>query len=119
MINIQEIQAARKRAASMGKPHAWRLEFDRHAMAACIDNHIACIDAEMENAPKNRDFIAMLVWLHNMSKRINVFCDAHKIAGDEAAEYWLERFLWRADFPIQMDPQAARDYMTRQKQGHA
>jgi hypothetical protein len=116
MSHITDIQSARKRCVSMGKPHAWRPEFDLHHLAACIDNHIACIDVEMEAAPKDRDFFAMLVWLHNMAKRINAFCDGHKIAGDTAAEYWLERFLWRADCPIQMDPQAARDYMVRSKQ---
>ena len=98
---IAAIKAAKKRCISMGAFHAWRPVFDMHPLAACMDNHTVCIDVELsETSP---DWFAILCWILNMAKRINWFCDENKVVGDVAAQYWLERFLWRCDVVCQLD----------------
>lgn len=88
MTHIEEIKSARKRAESMGRIHAWHPEFNQHPLAACIDNHSACIEEEQE------DRFAVLCWILNMARAVNKFCEAQRVAGSAAAEYWLERFAW-------------------------
>ena len=89
--HIAEIKSARRRAESMGKAHGWMPEFNAHPLAACIDNHTACIDAEVGDT---QDSFAVMCWLLNMARAVNRFCDAHRVAGSAASEYWLERFVW-------------------------
>jgi hypothetical protein len=93
--HVMEIQSARKRCVSMGKHHAWMVDFDRHPLAATMDNYTVCIDVELcEESP---DFLAVLIWILTMARKINAYCDAERVSGNAAAEYWLERFLWRSD----------------------
>lgn len=92
---MSEIKTARKRCVSMGVHRGWRTDFDAHPLAACISNLDACIEVEMRDF--NPDYLAILVWIHAMAVKINAFCDASKVDGDNAAEYWLEYFLWVAD----------------------
>jgi hypothetical protein len=89
--HLAEMKAARRRAISMGAHHAWTPEFNRHPLAACIDNHTACIDAEPNTG---EDTFAILCWILTMARAVNRFCEENKVAGDAASEYWLERFAW-------------------------
>lgn len=98
---LAEVKSARKRALSMGRYSGWRREYDRHPLAACVDNYTACIDAEREN--KSPDWLAILGFILAIARRINGYCDDHKVADDPAAQYWLERFLWRCDSVCAMD----------------
>lgn len=95
MDKIKEIKAAKKRCIAMGKFHGWCADFDKHPLAASLDNHTYCIDIECNE--EEVDFSAILEWILNMAKSVNKYCDAFKVSGDAAAEYWLERFLWRCD----------------------
>ena len=97
----------------MGKYHAWKPEFNSHPLAACIDNHTACIDGAI--GPRGRthstdamDFLSALLCLRFMSDAINRYCDDHRIAGYTAAEYWLERFMWVADCVVPIEPPPSR-----------
>jgi hypothetical protein len=95
MTPMGEIKTARKRCVSMGVHRGWRADFAAHPLAACISNLDACIEVETRNF--NRNHLAILVWIYAMAVKINEFCDASKVAGDTAAEYWLEYFLWVCD----------------------
>jgi hypothetical protein len=101
MTPIAEVKAAKKRAISMGGYSGWRPEYDDHPLAACMDNRTAIIDAEMED--DKTDYLFVLWELHAMAKKINAYCDSHKVDGDIAAQYWLERFLWRCDVVCRWD----------------
>lgn len=90
-----DIKSAHRRAVSMGRHHGWSGRFNSHPLAACIDNYTVCIDVEL--AGRSPDYLSILVWIAAMAKRINDHCAEHQVSGDHAAEYWLERFLWRAD----------------------
>lgn len=92
-LHIAELKSARRRAESMGRFHAWTPEFNAHPLAACIDNHTACINEEMEDGRWLEPF-AVLCWVLNMARAVNRFCSAHHVAGEPSSEYWLERFLW-------------------------
>ena len=94
MTPLQEVKSARKRALTMGVYSGWRHEYDSHFLAACLDNYTCCVDAEMSG---ERDFFEVLIYIWFMARRINLFCDSQLVKGDAAAEYWLERFLWRVD----------------------
>lgn len=83
-----EMKSAIRRCQTMGKFHAFIPAFNDHPLAACIDNHNACIEAE------EKDAFSILVWLLNMARAINRFCNAIQIKDDPASQYWLERFLW-------------------------
>ena len=85
------MRSARKRAVSMGAHHAWQPSFNRHPLAACIDNHTACIDAEPAH---KQDTFSILCWVLTMAKAVNNYCEKQAVVGDPAAEYWLERFAW-------------------------
>lgn len=101
MSPIAEVKAAKKRCIAMGAFHAWAPEFDSHPLAACMDNYTTCIDVERaERAP---NWEAILHWTLTMARKVNGFCDGHKVVGDVAAQYWLERFLWRCDAICQWD----------------
>lgn len=90
----------------MGKYLGWRPEYDKHPLAASMDNYTVMIDIELKETCPNPDLeyslkaINTTNWLfifccfHDMAKKINNYCDTHKISEDMAAEYWLERFLW-------------------------
>ena len=93
MNGIRELKAAKKRCISMGAYHAWEPAFDWHPLAACVDNYTTCIDAELSETIS--DYGCVLFWILTMARRINWFCDGNKVVGDVAAQYWLERFLWR------------------------
>lgn len=97
MAALAEFQSAKKRAVSMGRFHAWKPSFEAHPLAAAMDNYTACIDADAG------DFDAILGYLLVQAKRINTVCDSQRIVGDEAGEYWLERFLWRCDLVANFD----------------
>ena len=99
--HILEIKMAKKRCVGMGVFHAWRVEFDMHPLAATMDNYTACIDVEMDEAKP--DFLAVLVWILTMARKINALCDSEKVVGNDGSEYWLERFLWRCDCVLQWD----------------
>jgi hypothetical protein len=96
--NRQMFFSAHKRAVLMGKHHGWQPEFNLHPLAARISNSWWLItgddghriDCDVDG------FYAIHVLLQTATK-INSYCDQHKIAGDDAAEYWLESFLWFAD----------------------
>lgn len=95
-IAFANIRSALKRAKSMGKHHNWIREYDEHPLAAVTQNYHYIIDKESSN--NDADFLSMIVWYDHIAKHINVFCDDNKIAGNDASEYWLEKFLWiRAD----------------------
>ena len=96
-----EVISARKRCVSMGRYHAWRPDFDAHPLAACLDNHTKCLDAELEEAQP--DWLEMMIYICIMARRINWFCAANKISDDVAAQYWLERFLWRCNMLFDFD----------------
>lgn len=85
----------------MGVYSPWRAAFDKHPLAAMMDNYTVCIDVEL--AERRPDYECVLHWILTMARAINAYCDATKIAGDDAAEYWLERFLWRCDRVCQWD----------------
>lgn len=91
----QEIEAAIKRCMNMGVSSPWRLDYNNHQLAACIDNHTVCIDVELKSA--NPDYLSILHWLLYIARAINKYCDMHKVSESQAAQYWLERFLWRCD----------------------
>ena len=93
--HISEIKSALRRCLTMGAYSGWRLEFNSHPLAASIDNHTACIDVELEQ--RQPEYFAVLCWILNMARSINAYCDANKVVGDVAAQYWLERFLWRVN----------------------
>lgn len=123
MSPYQEINSAKKRALSMGKPHGWRPIFDEHPLAAPIDNYTIIMDGELIISPtkpirppvyvetdkcktlgdlfraanETCDYKEVLWCLWKMALAINAYCDHHKVNGDFAAEYWLERYLWRVD----------------------
>jgi hypothetical protein len=99
--HILEIKRAKKRCVGMGSFHSWRIEFDGHPLAATMDNYTTCIDGEMKETKP--DYLVVLVWILAMARKINAFCDAEKVVGNAAAEYWLERFLWRCDCVLQWD----------------
>lgn len=94
-MNIKEIQTAKKRCITMGVAQGWRPEFDLHPLAASIDNHTCVIDVELEK--EKPDYLSILVWIHTMAKKVNQYCDEQMVKDNKAAEYWLERFLWRVD----------------------
>lgn len=98
---IAIIRTAKKRGLAMGVCHPWQRSFDRHPLAAAIDNYTLAID--VERAADRPDYLSMLVWIAAMAGAVNSFCAAHRVAGDAAAEYWLERFLWRCDVVAQLD----------------
>lgn len=103
MTPISELKAAKKRAISMGKYSSWRPEYDRHLLAACIDNRTTVIDAELDGENNHVCFLLILWELLAMARKINAYCDTSKVVGDAAAQYWLERFLWRCDIICQLD----------------
>ena len=118
-----EINSARKRALSMGRPHGCRAIFDEHPLAAPIDNYTIIMDGELiishtnpirapayvetdkcrthgdlsRSANETCDYKEVLWCLWKMALATNAFCDHHKANDDLAAEYWLERYLWRVD----------------------
>lgn len=92
---IAEILRARKRSQNMGCYHPWQPAFNTHPLAACLDNHEACIEVEAEE--EDQDFAAMLNWTLNMARAINRYCDENMVKADEAAQYWLEWFTWRRE----------------------
>ena len=108
MAALAELQSAKKRAISMGQFHAWRPEFNAHSLAAAMDNYTACIDGAADDYP------AIMGYLLAQARRINAVCDAQRIVGDAAGEYWLERFLWRCDAVANVD----RLQPTLAPQGH-
>ena len=91
MTSVAEVKSAQKRAVSMGKHSGWLPEYNTHKLAACIDNYSVCIDIELEQP--DPDFFEILCWIHCMAKAVNVYCDEYKVVGDQAAQYWLHRFL--------------------------
>jgi hypothetical protein len=91
MTPISEIKAALRRCKSMGADSPYRRQYDAHPLAASISNYSAVIDAEI--GKPNPDWVSVLCWVHAMSKWINGYCDEHKIAGDDAAKYWLHQFI--------------------------
>lgn len=98
---ILAIKRAKKRCVSMGRHHAWRVEFNAHPLAATLDNYTACLDVELTQ-PKP-DYLSVLMWVLTMAQKINAFCDSERVVGNDGAEYWLERFLWRCDCVLQWD----------------
>jgi len=92
---IQEIKSAQKRCMSMGRHHTWQLDFDEHPLAACISNHLFCIDVELNE--QNSDPLAIMFWILNIARKINQYCESYKVTGNRASEYWLEIFLWRCE----------------------
>lgn len=94
-VRVLEIKSAKKRCEGMGRHHQWRPEFDQHALSACLDNYSSCVDVELADACP--DYTCVLHWILTMARKINAYCDAEKVSGNDAAEYWLERFLWRCD----------------------
>lgn len=103
MTPIAEVKAAKKRAISMGRHSGWIPEYNQHALASCMDNHTAIIDAELDGENHDVCFLFILWELLAMARKINGYCDANKVVGDHAAQYWLERFLWRCDVICQWD----------------
>ena len=98
--HISEIKSAIRRCQKMGKYAGWKPEFNNHQLAASLDNHTWCIDVErQEDQP---DWFAILCWTLNMARSINAYCDTTKVADDAAAQYWLERFLWRVNSVCEM-----------------
>lgn len=98
---VKTIKQAKRRCIDMGKATAWRLEYNQHELAPAIDNYSWLIDCEMAEA--NPCYITVLICIEKMAKRINRFCDNNHVAGCLAAQYWLERFLWRCDTVIDWD----------------
>lgn len=98
-MTIATIKSARRRAVAMGKPVPWRPAFDAHPLAAPVDNHLRCLEAAIEDG----DFLAALGYIDHMADHINAYADAHRCVGDDAAQYWLERFLWHCDAVAQID----------------
>ena len=86
----------------MGRPHGWVVNFDSHPIAASMDNHTACIDVELENKDEP-DYLSILQWILLMARKINNYCENNRVAGDNAAEYWMERFLWRSECVCKWD----------------
>ena len=103
-----EVISARKRCVSMGRYHAWHPDFDTHPLAACLDNHTACLDAEF--AEPKPDWLVIFGCILIMSRRINCFCTENKILGDAGAQYWLERFLWRSNMLFDFDAMQYSSY---------
>jgi hypothetical protein len=89
--SLLDILSACKRAKSMGKYHNWQPCYDTHYLASCLSNYAEVIEGAMLDTERDWQFI--LHWYYLMCTRINTFCDNNKVAGDEAAEYWLEWFV--------------------------
>lgn len=77
----------------MGKYTPWCGDFDSHPLAAGMDNWTWLLD----DAQRDKEYLEVLYYLLRKARLINDYCNNNKINGDVAAEYWLERFLWRAD----------------------
>ena len=80
----------------MGKHCAFRSEFNKHPLAACLTNYTEVIDAEREEqSPRSaQSFLNELIWIGNVAAFVNKYCDSNRVDTDQAAQYWLERFLW-------------------------
>ena len=102
MSPIAEVKSAKKRAISMGRYSGWRPEYDHHHLAACMDNYTAVLDAEL-GSESPVCYLVAFGCIEKMARRINAYCDGHKVVGDAAAQYWIERFLWRCDAVCQWD----------------
>lgn len=86
-----DMKRARLRAANMGRYHAFRPEFNRHKLAVLM-NFIEPVMTELEQS--SRDYLYVLHDWWKTACLVNKHCDANRIEGDEAAQYWLELFLW-------------------------
>lgn len=87
----------------MGRPHSFSPDFNSHRLSACIANYSVAIDVEVkksEDRKEKTDWLAILIWIHKMAERVNKFCDQNKIAGDQAAEYWLRQFFLASEIGI-------------------
>ena len=79
----------------MGKAQPWHLKFDKHPLAACLSNHLACVDVELTEVLT--DYLSILFWLHHMAAAINRYCEDHRIVGNPSSEYWLWKYAQRVD----------------------
>ena len=97
--NFEPIRRCLKRCTSMGQHIAWRPLFDKHTLAASQSNYRLAHEGALED----KDYVAALCHLHTAATKINDYCDRALVAGDDAAAYWLEHFLWWCDGVIHLD----------------
>ena len=98
-MSFKDIVTAKTRASGMSKS-IYSLDY-AHPLAACICNHVFVIGAELEERRPNYLFI--LVWIDNMAKSINKFCDVNLIESDNGAKGWLRVFLSIVDVVCMVD----------------
>lgn len=95
----------------MGRPHGHQRRHDAHSLAPCLSNYALVIDEEMreigEEGPgayqRTQSYLFILCWIEAMARRINEYCDTQRVVGDDAAEYWLDRFMDYCDTVARMD----------------